>query len=293
MESATLPNNVIDVSEHVSNGQANGQTDTQANGQATNGTDEAKKSRWSETNHVFATPHPAHELISCQTAYGRDMKDEQGIVTDKKPEGFDRIMLPNLLPSNRIEEAERLCRIHGVDLRDEWRYAQLQMTEAIIKHLSELPIPETFKDTAKKLGSAEREAKRAAKAESQETINRLREEGKALRAKLKEEKDKQKLVYHQKIAEAQGKPIPQSLAEIEGATNETDKASPNGTEPDSTGSTLGLQTLGNAVPPPAPPTPQPTIPNTTDGQNESPNVVEVTAKPGTESQEVKAKTAKK
>lgn len=167
-----------------------------------------KPPRWSETNHVFAQPHPAHELIASQTAYGRDIKDEAGNITEKRPEGFDRVMLPNLVPSGLLAEAERLCSMHNVDLRDEWRFAMLQMTQALINDLTQRPVPADYKGETRRLTDAEREAKRAAAESHKAEAEKLREAGKLIREEQKAEIERIQAEFKAKM-EAAGIKVPE------------------------------------------------------------------------------------
>lgn len=228
------------------NGTAQG--NAQGNGQG--------KNRWNETKHVFAQPHPAHELISCQTAYGRDLKDEEGNWIDRKPEGFDRIMLPNLVPSDRLAEAERLCRMHNVDLRDEWRFAMLQMTEAVITQLQQLPVPADYRETTRRLSDEER-AQRKTQTEAQKAeLAKLREEGKARREALKAERDAAIAEYRKRMEEITGKPyVPRTRKAKDGETAEGETETAGATV-----SANGATPVLSDVPQGDIPAPQPTTP---------------------------------
>lgn len=222
------------------------------NANGANGT--AAKTRWSETNHVFATPHPAHELIKSQTAYGRDVK-EGDVVIDAKPDGYDRITMPNLIPSDMLTEAERLCRMHNVDLRDEWRFAQIEMTKAIINELSNRPVPEGYKEPGsrkRRISSMSDEQKAkidAAKAE----LKKLREEGKRIReeAKAKQEAIKKELTSAKPNENVRMNGASDNGASDSGFVAPTDANAGNGV-------TVLSDVLAN--PPVAPPDPAPVAP---------------------------------
>lgn len=238
---STETSNVVDVSAQVQANNANGQNGNgqNDNGQSANGSKPVN--RWAESKHIFATEHPAHNLLSNQTAYGRDLKDEHGNWIDKKPDGFDRVILPNLIPADRLAEAERLCRMHNVDIRDEWRYAQLQMTEAVIKELSGLPVPADYKEQGKRLSSEEREAKKAVTEARKAEMDALKAEGKRIREEMAAKRKAMQEEYAMKVAEIKGIPY---VAPVEG-------------QPQS------VVTLGETfVPPVAPPTPRPHVPVT-------------------------------
>lgn len=197
--------NVIDVSEQIQS----------ANGE--NGQDRA--ARWKQAEHVFATPHPAHELISSETLYQRDVKDKEGNVIEAAPEGFTRYIVSNLVPSNRLSEVERLCKMHSIQIKDEMRFAMLQMVEGLIQNLSSRPVPADYKETATRLSAEEREMKKQILEARKAELQRLAEEGKRIRAEAKATRERINEEFNQKLAEKRGNTIdnPNLKAEAENA----------------------------------------------------------------------------